>query len=43
MIKTKFSSMLWKEKEQETISNMRISRLGEVEDIAYAVSFIASE
>lgn len=42
LIKTKFSSMLWEGREKEVADNMKVQRLGEVEDIAKSVAFLAS-
>jgi NAD(P)-dependent dehydrogenase (short-subunit alcohol dehydrogenase family) len=35
--------MLWEGKEKEVAEASKVSRLGEVEDVAYAVGYIASE
>eukprot|EP01016_Furgasonia_blochmanni_P005330 TRINITY_DN12070_c0_g5_i3.p1 TRINITY_DN12070_c0_g5~~TRINITY_DN12070_c0_g5_i3.p1 ORF type:complete len:316 (-),score=51.82 TRINITY_DN12070_c0_g5_i3:117-1064(-) len=43
LIKTRFSSGIWKDREDDVVNNMKAVRLGEVQDIAKGALFICSE
>jgi len=43
LIKTEFSKELWEGKEKDSIDNLRLQRLGTVEDIANATAFLCCE
>ncbi len=42
LIKTKFSSVLWEKKQQESASNLGVKRLGVPSDIANVAHFLLS-
>ena len=43
LIKTKFSSILWEEKEEKSARQMGVKRLGVPEDIANVAQFLLSD
>jgi NAD(P)-dependent dehydrogenase (short-subunit alcohol dehydrogenase family) len=43
VVRTKLSELLWREHEQTLVDSLPLGRIGEPEDVGWAIAFLASE